>query len=133
MKKVLSILLVLILGLGLFVGCGQKAEPLNLNGEWKSEKFKAVIENDYITIEWNNEDTQTTALYWAGSVEVPKDIMSNEEYKWTSKNDTKKTSSALLASSDDTKEFTYKDGTITFKYSAMGVNSTANLTKVENK
>lgn len=43
----------------------------------------------------------------------------------------KKTSSALLASSDETKEFTYKDGTITFKYSAMGVDSTANLTKVE--
>ena len=131
MKKVLSILLVLILGLGLFVGCGQKAEPLNLNGEWQSEDFKAVIENDYITIEWNNEDTQTTALYWAGSVDVPKDIMSNEEYKWTSKNNTEKTSSAILASPAETKDFTYKNGTITFKYSAMGVDSTANLTKVE--
>lgn len=131
MRKVLSILLLLILGLGLFVGCGQKAEPLNLNGEWQSEDFKAVIENDYITIEWNNEDTQTTALYWAGSVDVPKDIMSNEEYKWTSKNDTEKTSSAILASPAETKDFTYKDGKITFEYSAMGVDSTANLTKVE--
>jgi len=36
---------------------------------------------------------------------------------------------ALLASSDDTKEFTYKDGVISYEASAMGTTKKVELTK----
>lgn len=129
MKKVLSILLVFSLIVGLFTGCAK--QPLDLNGEWKDDTFKATIKDDYITIEWNNEEEQITSLYWAGSVDIPKDVNENEEYTWTSKNDTEKTDTSFLASSDETKVFTYSNGIISFDYSALGINAKGNLKKVE--
>ena len=40
-----------------------------------------------------------------------------------------KTGMALLASSDDTKEFTYKDGVISYEASAMGTTKKVELTQ----
>ena len=69
----------------------------------------------------------TKSLYWAGSYIAPESAVT--EYSWTSENDTEKTGSALLASGDDTKEFTYKDGVISYEASAMGTTKTMKLTK----
>ena len=44
-------------------------------------------------------------------------------------NDTEKTDSALLASGDETKTFTYSDGQITYDVTAMGITETVKLEK----
>ncbi|WP_455955348.1 hypothetical protein [Actinomyces sp.] len=42
-------------------------------------------------------------------------------YTWDSVNDTEKTRSAILASSDETKTFTYTDNTISYSVTALGI------------
>lgn len=48
-------------------------------------------------------------------------------YTWTSTNDHSRTGSELLASSDDTKDFTYEDGKISYEVSALGESGTVTL------
>lgn len=81
----------------------------------------------YIEINWMSKDSKS--LYWAGTYIAPESAVT--EYSWTSENDKDKTSSALLASGDDTKDFTYKDGVISYEVSAMGTTKTMKLTKSE--
>lgn len=111
----------------------QTAKPLDLTGTWveKNPKSKdmvqeATITADTIVVNWKQTDG-TTALYWAGSYEAPKDASTS--YEWTSTGDKDKMSSALLASQDATKKFAYKDGKLTFQVSAMGVTTTSQLEK----
>lgn len=121
----------LALAVSMLTACGGKAEATSdLTGTWTSEKSgdsyqEAVITDNYIEINWMSKDTKS--LYWAGSYIAPESAVT--EYSWTSENDTEKTGSALLASGDDTKEFTYKDGVISYEASAMGTTKTITLTK----
>lgn len=121
----------LALAVSMLTACGGKAEATSdLSGTWTSEKSgdsyqEAVITDNYIEINWMSKDTKS--LYWAGSYIAPESAVT--EYSWTSENDTEKTGSALLASGDDTKEFTYKDGVISYEASAMGTTKTIKLTK----
>lgn len=121
----------LALAVSMLTACGGKAEATSdLTGTWTSEKSgdsyqEAVITDNYIEINWMSKDTKS--LYWAGSYIAPESAVT--EYSWTSENDTEKTGSALLASGDDTKEFTYKDGVISYEASAMGTTKTIKLTK----
>lgn len=87
---------------------------------------QATIQGDTIEINWISSDG-TTALYWAGSYTAPETAA--EPYSWTSENDTAKTSGALLASQDTSKEFTYENGTISYEASMMGVTTTLQLEK----
>lgn len=87
---------------------------------------QATIQGDAIEINWIGTDG-TSALYWAGSFAAP--TTADEPYTWTSTNDTSKTSGALMASSDETKDFTYEDGTISYSVSMMGVTTTVQLEK----
>ena len=64
-------------------------------------------------------------MYWAGSFEAP--TTADEPYSWESKNDHDKTDSALMASSDDTKKFTYEKNQISYEASAMGTTATIRL------
>ena len=59
---------------------------------------------------------------------TPPDDLSTE-YKWSSENDHDKTGLEWFASSDDTKEFTYSDGVISYKASAFGTTTTIKLEK----
>jgi hypothetical protein len=86
----------------------------------------AVITGNTIEITWHNTDG-TTALYWAGSFTAP--TTPGDSYEWDSANDTSKTGSAILASSDPTKHFTYKDGKLSYQVSALGVTKTETLQK----
>lgn len=121
----------LALAVSMLTACGGKVEATSdLSGTWISEKSgdsyqEAVITDNYIEINWMSKDTKS--LYWAGSYIAPESAVT--EYSWTSENDTEKTGSALLASGDDTKEFTYKDGVISYEASAMGTTKTMKLTK----
>ena len=141
MKKLFILLLTLILCFSM-VACGNSKQlsntdptkPLDLTGTWKQVNSnsddawqEAVIEDGTITINWITDNGDTKSLYWVGSYDAPTEA--TEEYKWTSENDHDQTDSALLASSDDTKEFTYTDGQLTYEASAMGNTMTIRLEK----
>ena len=92
-------------------------------------RSRRVISRSYdlIEINWVSDGGNTKSLYWAGTYVAPTEP--TNDYAWTSENDKEKTGMALLASSDDTKEFTYKDGVISYEASAMGTTKKVELTK----
>ncbi len=146
MKKILSTLLCASM---LFVlgACGnssgsdekqtdntvQKEEkPTDLTGTWVSEANEgsyqeATISDDTIEINWVNDEEKTKSLYWIGTYEAPTSAV--DEFKWTSKGDTEAMSSALMASQDETKDFSYKDGVLSYEASAMGTTKTVEMKK----
>ena len=66
-------------------------------------------------------------MYWAGSFEAPSD--GAEPYTWVSRNDASRTSAALLASGDNTKEFTYLNGKLSYSATVLGVTTTIHAEK----
>lgn len=110
----------------------EKEEPTDLTGTWQSENnngsyHEAVITDSTIEINWVSDNGDTKSLYWAGSFTPPTEAVDN--YSWTSENDTEKTASAMMASSDETKEFTYEKGIISYEASALGTTTTMKLEK----
>jgi flagellar basal body L-ring protein FlgH len=112
----------------------QPAEPLDLTGEWQQTNSKsadsyqaATIVGDTITVNWVNEAESTTALYWVGTYEAPTDA--TDSFTWTSAGDVSQMQSALLASGDETKTFSYSSGTLTYELTAMGVTMTVEMAK----
>lgn len=115
----------------------QKAEekqPADLTGDWKQVNSssddsyqQATISGDTIKIYWVSDNGNSKSLYWAGSFEAP--TTADEPYSWESKNDHDKTDSALMASSDDTKKFTYEKNQISYEASALGTTTTIRLEK----
>jgi hypothetical protein len=108
------------------------AEPLNLVGEWEQSNKNsqtsyqsAIITDTTIEVYWVAPDTKS--LYWAGSYKAPTET--TENYSWDSENDTSKTESALLASGDTTKKFSYSNGEISYEVTALGVTTTVRLAK----
>lgn len=106
----------------------------DLTGDWKQvnaaseDSYQvATIQGDTIEIYWVTESADTKSLYWAGTFVAPE--TTDEPYAWESANDTEKTGSALLASGDETKTFTYQDGQISYDVSAMGMTQTVRLEK----
>lgn len=112
----------------------ETAVPPDLTGEWKQvdgnseDSYQtATIQDGTMEIYWVTDGGETKALYWAGSYTAP--TTADEPYSWDSVNDTEKTDSALLASGDETKTFTYSDGQITYDVTAMGITETVKLEK----
>ena len=144
MKKITVLILSAILCFGL-AACGggneeqaggESAKPLDLAGDWEqanknseTDYMEATISGETITVNWVFEEEDTIALYWAGSYDAPEE--DTEEYSWTSENDTSQTDSALMASMDATKEFTYENGVLSFEASALGATMTVEMEKVE--
>ena len=144
MKKITVLILSAILCFGL-AACGGgneeqagggSAKPLDLAGDWEqtnknseTDYMEATISGETITVNWVFEEEDTIALYWAGSYDAPEE--DTEEYSWTSENDTSQTDSALMASMDATKEFTYENGVLSFEASALGATMTVEMEKVE--
>lgn len=107
-------------------------EPVDLTGEWTQtnsnspESFQsATITGETIEVSWNSTDSKS--LYWAGTVTVPED--GSTSFTFDSANDTSKTESAMLASSDATKTFTYADGELSYEVTALGTTMTVRLEK----
>lgn len=150
MKKLLSLVLIGTLVLSL-TACGnssskdkttskettttkkeEKKEPLNLTGTWKSDEnegtwMEATISDNVISIDWVTDEGKTKATYWVGSYDAP--TTDTSEYSWVSNNNHEKTKNALLASNDDTKEFTYKNDILSFTASMQGVSKVVELKK----
>lgn len=145
-SKILPIIL-FVLGFLLFMGSGYLfstggelpfggGEPPELTGEWKQvnssseDSYQGIyISNDTIEVYWISDNGNTAALYWAGSFVPPED--GGKEYTWESENDTGRTDGALLASADPIKEFTYKNGKLTYSADALGVTVTIEAEKQE--
>lgn len=135
MKRVIAFILVMMFTLSLTACGGTKPkDPPDLTGQWKQTNSNsddsyqtATISGNVIEVYWYTESDQTSALYWAGTFEAP--ATSEEPYTWDSVNDKEKTSTAILASGDDTKTFTYKDGQISYSVTALGVTTTVTLEK----
>lgn len=87
-----------------------------------------MIDDGTIEVYWKSDD-DTVSLYWAGTYIAP--TTETNEYTWDSVNDKIRTNAALLASGDDTKTFTYKNGIISYSVSAMGVIKTVELNHSE--
>jgi len=146
MKQKLA-LFISILMIFLLASCGNdskssfddsKKNPPNLQGEWKQTNSKsddswqsASITEDTIEVYWISDNGETSSLYWAGTYVAPSN--GDEPYSWDSENDHEKTDLAILASTDDTKTFTYKDGEISYSVSAIGSTTTVKLEKVSDK
>lgn len=130
-RKLLAILTLGVMTLSfLLCGCGKESGTTDLTGTWTSENNdgsyqEAVITEDSIEINWVTDDGNTKSVYWVGTYESPSEPIT--EYTWTSERDKEKTDSALLASTDDTKDFTYKDGVLSYEVSAMGTTTTLEL------
>ena len=105
--------------------------PADLTGEWKQTNSQspdayqaATITATTITIYWVSNNGDTRSLYWAGTFEPPTEPGS---YSWDSANDTSQTDSAMLASGDPTKTFTFDNDEITYEASALGTTTTVRL------
>ncbi|MCI6991173.1 MAG: DUF5067 domain-containing protein [Clostridiales bacterium] len=138
-KRVLFLTLTALLAFAL-AGCGGEAStgdtaqqetntPPDLTGVWteidaSEESYQqAIISGDTITVNWVTPDS--SSLYWAGTFAAP--TSADEPYTWTSENDVDQTAFALLASTDETKDFTYEDGKISYEVSAFGTTTTVRL------
>lgn len=132
MKKRISLLL-LAGAMLIMTSCGSAAASIpDLKGTWKSEDNngsyqEAVISDNSIEINWVSDGGDTKSIYWVGSFIAPTEATNS--YSWTSERDKEATDSALLASSDETKEFTYSDGVISYQTSALGTTTTMKLKK----
>lgn len=106
-------------------------KPADLDGKWtqtnansESMRMDAEIAGGTITVNWVQPDS--TSLYWTGSYEAP---TAPGDWSWTSKGDTEKMASALLASQDDAKEFHYTASSdeLSFDATAMGTTVTVRM------
>lgn len=110
-------------------------QPTDLSGVWASEENEgsyqeAIITDSTIEINWISDGGKTRSIYWVGSYEAPTEAI--DEHSWISERDKEKTDSALLASTDDTKTFSYKNGIISYEVSALGTSTTLNLSQTSN-
>lgn len=112
----------------------EKKDPVDLTGKWKSEDndgswMEAEITKDTISVNWISDNGDTSSVYWVGTYEAPTEY--TEEYTWTSTRDQEATDGAMLASTDDTKDFTYSDADhqLTYQVSAAGTTTKMKLTK----
>lgn len=110
---------------------------LDLFGGWKQTNSNsetsyqiAMIADGTIEVYWKNEEDNSTALYWAGTYASP--ATAADEYSWDSINDKTRTDKALLASGDDKKTFTYKNGIISYSVSAMGMTTTVEISRSDD-
>ncbi|RYN12659.1 hypothetical protein PG2006B_1125 [Bifidobacterium animalis subsp. animalis] len=111
-------------------------QPADLDGKWTQTnansdgmRMDAEIAGGTITVNWVQPDS--TSLYWVGSYEAP---TAAGDWSWTSKGDTEKMASALLASQDETKEFHYTAASdeISFQASAMGTTVTVRMQRQQS-
>ncbi|WP_413602730.1 hypothetical protein [Curtobacterium sp. Curtsp57] len=106
----------------------------DLTGNWKQNNsasddgwMTATIDGTTITANFVTDNGDTTSLFWVGTFTPPTDDKS--PYTWTSTRDTAATDSALLASTDPTKDFIYENGEISFPVSIAGSTATVRLSK----
>lgn len=107
-------------------------DPLNLSGQWVSQvnngsSMAAYIGDGGISVFWILDGDDTPWTYWVGTYDAPE--TDEDSYSWTSTNTY--TGNGLMASSDDTKDFSYRDGTLTYNVSFQGDTYSVDMTRGE--
>lgn len=153
MKKSFSFLA--MLAMVSLAGCGSTGEGANddleeildLQGEWQQVDsdeedayMYATIEADSIVVDWTFEDDPdlavfdddgdgiVTAVYWEGSYEAPTEAI--QSHSWVSEANTDALETALFASTDDSKEFAYDDGVLSFDVTIQDETATVEMEQV---
>lgn len=108
--------------------------PTDLTGQWKQNNsssadgwMTATITPDAITASFVTDGGDMTSLFWVGSFTPPSDDASS--YVWTSTRDEAATETALLASTDATKDFVFEDGELSFPVSIAGSTATVRMSR----
>ena len=108
-----------------------QAQAPNLDGMWLQEGRKdgdegmvGAIDGDVIALWFHTNEMD--ADYWIGSFEAP---TSNANYTWTSAAN-RSLMTGLLCSQEDSKEFSYADGKISFDVTLQG--ETTNVVMVQS-
>ncbi len=135
MKKLLApVVLAMALLLG---GCsGADSSASNLTGTWVQKSttgdsgMQAVINQDSISIDVVSDGGDSRSIYWKGSFDP--ELGGEDAATIVSERDSEAMNSAWLASSADSKEFTYENGELSYEQSAMGTTSIIRLEKQES-
>lgn len=110
---------------------------LQSNSESEEAFMSATIVEDTISVDWtmpatddisifdDDGDGLVSFVYWAGSFTAPTDA--TESYTWTSQADASVLDTALLGSMDDSKDFAYEDGVLSFTVTIQGESTEAEL------
>lgn len=105
----------------------------SLDGTWKQTNSEsedsyqeATIEGDTITVNWISNNGDTKSLYWVGTFEAP---ATTAKTTITSQGDTEQMSTAMMASSSETKDFTYEDEELSYELTALGTTTTVRMEK----
>lgn len=118
-----------------------RAEPVqeipkvpDLTGDWtqsnsnsETDFMTAAIADGVISVNWVLGSEDLNAVFWVGTFESP--TSATETHTWSSQRDVAATETALLASSEDAKEFTYGNDIISFTVSLQGESATVELKK----
>ncbi len=134
MKKVFTVLLVLIMSISM-AACGSNSvsstdgnntggEPLDLTGLWvqdgkadnETRMVATILEDGFIGVFFVFDDDPDPWTYWVGTYEAPSG--NQDKFTWTSENTYG--GNGWLSSSDSTKDFSYKNGKITYKVTIDG-------------
>jgi len=97
----------------------------SLEGIWTTPSNDSVvmtaeIKQNMITIMWGSKDDKSfSSLYWRGSFLYPAQF--DDGTTVLSHGDVEPMKASLMGSQDTAKTFTYKDGKLSFKFTAMGV------------
>lgn len=123
MSKFAAFLIILAITLS---ACGSSSsnKPSSLTGTWKSSDPPMVAHISHGKIEIDIVDEGDSSLYWKGTL----DATASEGSKLVSKGDVKAMGESILGSQDATKEFVYKDGKLTYRFTIMG---TTKIVKLE--
>lgn len=124
-KKLILTLIVAVFAVALSA-CGSTT-PQTWDGTWKADGFTATIKDQTIDIHIQGKDAD--ALYWNGTFKPASSTIDSETITSDRNDATKK---SMFGSQDSTKQFEYKDGTLHFHMSMMGVSRDVTLAKSSN-
>lgn len=124
----------LVLVIAFLVACSSSSnDPVTLEGVWTSienpdstSRMSAIISDDEIEISILDDDG-TRMLYWLGT--VPEAVTSDDTF--ISNADVEALSVAIMGLLKETKEFTYKNGELSFEQGLMGMSWTVTMRKVK--
>ena len=121
MKRTCRKLFFLLAVLLCLSACGAKtypAEPPDLRGDWiqssRPDNYYQIgkIRDNRIYLYWHVVKDGSEYLYWVGTFDPPED--GKEPYKWVSQNRLTNAARHTRARREETLEFTYKDGKISY-------------------
>ena len=131
----LSMLLVLSCAVCMLAACGSggRNKGPDLTGDWSQNGTGewyhiATITDDTIKVYWYQAVYDETQLYWSGTFVPPAD--DKEPYEWQSVNNATEDEMTVRTSREETKTFTYQDGTLSYIVTAGHLKMTFGLKKV---